>query len=174
MARPRPEGQSAKTMIAITAIASAALTGLVSYFVQSWADQAARRDESRVGEVSAFVDAGQEYRELMSTFMQKLTQQQKVDEERIALLKNLRNQYTLLETAKENLESERFVYATRYQVNLARSVNYLAKPVQMKTSEPVVQGLMNLLDDEVCVTYYLRDEADLEVSEETSQKCSTR
>ena len=170
---PRSNGEelSAKSLIAISAVASAMLTGLASYFAQSWADEAARRDESKVAEVRAFVDAGQKYRELASSFMQKLTQQQNINEEQKALITNLRDQYTLLETAKESLKQDRYEYATQYQVKIASSIKYLATPVKLKMSEPVVQNLVIIMNDEICVVYYLRDEADLSVSIETSRKC---
>lgn len=168
---PDSAGWSAKTLIVVSAVATSLLTGVVSFVVQTWADEAARRDESAVQEVTEFVSAGEEFRGHYSSFMSELTRGQSLDESQGALLENVRVQYSLLETAKQGLSGNSFDFASDYQASLALAVRQLSGDVEMVESEPLVQNLMTILDDEVCVSFYLRSSVDLEVSPDTASKC---
>lgn len=163
---------SVHILIAITAVMTSALTGLVTYYVQTFSDQEARRDERRIQEIGEFVGAGEQYRGLVSEFMRQFTQSDTYAIERKALLENVRDQYAFINTAKQNLSGADYQRATEYQDRLAKLINLLGKDKSPGESEELVQELVDLLGDEVCVSYSLRAEAGMATSDDVVRECS--
>lgn len=169
VAESNPSALSGGTFVLI--VVTAAITALATFFAQSFADKASVRNESSVAEVRQFIDAGEDYRELAPTFMRNLTQDRDLTADQSQLIKNLDLQNASLQTAMSNLDGHRYDAAKDYQIRLARAGRMLATDIEIAHSEALVQELMNILNEEVCISYYLRDETGLEVSKQTMLDC---
>lgn len=169
LAETKEEGISGQAIILV--LLTAAVTGVMTFFAQSFADEASVRDESMVSEVRQFLEAGEEYKELAPAFMRDLTQSRDISDDQALLIKNLSEQNSSLQTAMSNLDGWKHDAARDYQIRLGKASRLLASEIEISNSEPVVQELMDIFNEEVCISHYLRDEADLGVSLNNRREC---
>ncbi|MXO95965.1 hypothetical protein GRI34_05945 [Erythrobacter aquimaris] len=83
------EGKGDRTWMFVSIVATAALTGLVTFLVQSYLDTKGRVDDRKLQEVSSVIESGQSYQSLSADFMREFTKNDTYDIEREKLRQNV-------------------------------------------------------------------------------------
>lgn len=163
---------SARGLIIAASISSAILaSGLslaVQYLSSSWQDQRA----TRIAEVTKFVESAQQFDGLVTSFMGPFVKGSDTNPERQALRENIQTQYSLLETARTNLEPAQSNRAKEYEDSLVKVATELDRNKAAPDAHDLVQAISTTRGKNVCVVFDLRKKAGLPVIKSDESPCN--
>ncbi len=162
---------SGRSLVIAASISSAILaSGLslaVQYLSSSWQEERA----TRIAEVTKFVDAAQQFDGLVTKFMGPFMKGAGTASERQALRENIQSQYSLLETARTNLDPAQSIRAKEYEDSLVKVATELDRNKAAPDAYDLVQAISTTRGKNVCVVFDLRKKAGLPVIKSDEKPC---
>lgn len=156
----------------LQAVAGMAVAAAITFAggIGLWSYQTHRQE--RAIEVTKFLDVARQFDGKFTAFMTPFLAGQDDKAERIAVRNNIQDQFKALEGAANSLEGERFDLAMAYKAKLVTVATELDRNQPAPEAKTLMQAVAAAKDAEVCVTYYLRDEAGLDTSAKDEKDCS--
>lgn len=150
-----------------SAVLASGLSLVVQYLSSSWQDERARR----ITEVTKFVDSAQQFDGLVTAFMGPFLKNANSRAQREALRENTQSQFSLLETARANLDSAQSKRAKDYEDSLVVVATELDKDQPAPAAFDLVQAIATTRAKNVCVIFDLRRKAGLPVVKSDENPC---
>lgn len=130
--------------------------------------------QQRVAEVTKFIDVAQQFDGKFTAFMDPFLAGRDDKAERAAVRANIQDQFLALDRAANNLEGAQFNTAQGYKNKLLRVAAELDRAQPAPQAKALMQAVADVEAAEVCVTYFLRDEAGMDTSETDEMACKAK
>ncbi len=150
---------------------AASAVGLLASVVL-WMIQTHRQE--RVAEATAFIETAQRFDMTVRAYMTLYLNDKPADAAREAVQKNIQEQYLALERAANMLDGERWDYAERYHKSLVVVSGELDRDIPAAEAKGLLKSIAVARGQNICVTFYLRDEAGMETSARDEKDCGPR
>lgn len=170
-ASPRRHSMKAKNWFApiVSAVGVSALGLIGQYFVFSYQTQQTQRSAM----VMQFVDVSQQFDRNVAEFMGPFLDGKASDAQREALRKNIQDQFLALEQSEGILPAAEERRAKAYRDALV-DVNFqLGRNERAPKARALVQAIANAREANVCVTFFMKDEVGLSVSDADAEYCNS-
>ncbi|AJR24577.1 hypothetical protein [Sphingobium sp. YBL2] len=168
----RTRGWSAKALVITSAAASAFGASLLSVggAAALWNYQTHRTE--RATEVTKFIEVSQEFDRDVTAFMTLYLKGRDATSERLALHKNIQDQFLALERAGTSLGGSALQEAELHQKRLVKVGEELDREVPAAKARDLMQAIADARDSGICVTYRLRDRVGMDTTAEDQEYCS--